>query len=350
MDNDAKSCYDRIIVNLAMLVSKYFGMSNISCKTQAKILKRMQYRLQTALGDSKHSYAHSETKKLHGTGQGSCASPCLWLKISSILMECLETEGFGMTMEDIEQVKLIHQWIKGFIDDTSLFTNMTDDTGDLEKLRTQLQKDTQCWSDLLHASGGQLELSKCFYYMLAWKFFTEGDPIPLTIDELELPQITIQNPSTGETIEIVQKEVDESHKTLGVYKTIIGKEKNHMSYLQETNDAYAMKAATARLSRRQARVAYSSMLYMPAMLYSLTAMGYSDQALTTLQCKAVDKFLPAMGFERSFPRAVVYGPQLYGGLNIGHLYTDRVLHSQDFFSLGSHMQQQPTGKDDGMQS
>jgi hypothetical protein len=186
-------------------------------------------------------------------------------------MECLETVGSGMTMEDIERIKSIRQWIEGFVDDTSLFTNLKDPEEPVENMRAQLQQDTQSWTDLLYASGGQLELSKCFYYMLAWKFTPEGDPIPLTIAELQLPQITIHDPVTGNTTEIVQKEVDAAHKTLGVYKTIIGHENDHLQYLQEKSDTYAVKAATARLSRRQARVAYSSM-YMPAMLYSFDTL------------------------------------------------------------------------------
>ena len=31
MDNNAKACYDRIICNLAMLISQYFGMPAKAC-------------------------------------------------------------------------------------------------------------------------------------------------------------------------------------------------------------------------------------------------------------------------------------------------------------------------------
>jgi hypothetical protein len=39
IDNDAKSCYDRIPCNVAMLVSKYFGTPTNYCKVQADHLK-----------------------------------------------------------------------------------------------------------------------------------------------------------------------------------------------------------------------------------------------------------------------------------------------------------------------
>jgi hypothetical protein len=59
MDNDAKSRYDRIICNFAMIISQYFGLSSTTTAVQAKTLRKMKYRLRTALGDSANSYQHS---------------------------------------------------------------------------------------------------------------------------------------------------------------------------------------------------------------------------------------------------------------------------------------------------
>jgi hypothetical protein len=100
MDNDAKSCYDRIICNLAMIISQYFGIKSTAARTQAITLKKMHFRLCTALGDSINHYSHSDDTPVHGTGQGSCASPSLWLIISSILMDCFYQGTFGVVLSD----------------------------------------------------------------------------------------------------------------------------------------------------------------------------------------------------------------------------------------------------------
>jgi hypothetical protein len=81
MDNDAKSCYDRIICNLAMIISQYFGVTPNTASIQAQTLKKMKYRLRTALGDSSQTYQHSNETPIHGTGQGSCASPAICVRI-----------------------------------------------------------------------------------------------------------------------------------------------------------------------------------------------------------------------------------------------------------------------------
>lgn len=232
MDNDAKSCYDRISCNPVMIVSRYFRMPRNACLTQAKTLRSMEFRLRTALGDSKRCYSHSNEYPVHGSGQGSCASSCIWLLISSILMDCLAAKANGMQAFDVTSSISNQQWIDGFVDDTSIFTNNTANNSSIDDLRKRLSSDATAWASLLEASGGKLELSKCFYYLLTWKFNSEGDPTPMSINEqmLHTSSIQITGGSNTEVTTITQLEVDKPHKTLGTWKTISGKEQGGQSY------------------------------------------------------------------------------------------------------------------------
>jgi hypothetical protein len=187
MDNNAKSCYDRITCNLAMMVSQYYGVSKEAASTQAETLQKMLYRIRTAIGDSKNSYSHSTTTPIHRTGQGSCASPAIWLLVSSLLMDCLYQIGYGMVMIDVFGDRTLRQLIDGFVDNTSLLTNLIStllESNDVEHLTTRLRHDMNAWKELLKASGGKLELTKCFYYILTWKFDNKGNPIPTMIAEI----------------------------------------------------------------------------------------------------------------------------------------------------------------------
>jgi hypothetical protein len=83
-----------------VIISQYYGLSTKTVNAQGQILKQMKYRLRTVLGDSKKFYYHTIDSSIHGTGQGSCASPDLWLLISSTLMNCLAELAGGMTMAD----------------------------------------------------------------------------------------------------------------------------------------------------------------------------------------------------------------------------------------------------------
>jgi hypothetical protein len=101
MDYDAKSCFDRIICNLAMMVSQHFRVSREATSMQAETLENMIFRIRTATGDSQKSYRHSVGTPIHGTGQGSCASPAIWFLVCSLLMDCLSKLGHGMTLQDV---------------------------------------------------------------------------------------------------------------------------------------------------------------------------------------------------------------------------------------------------------
>jgi hypothetical protein len=186
IDNDAASCYDRIICNLAMLISKYYGVPDRYCELQANNLHYSKYTTRTALGDSSNYYQHTESTPIHGTGQGSCASPAIWLLISSFIMTLLQKMASGMTIEGISpEDKEIIQWIEGFVDNTSIFTNTDFEETDIKVLREKLKNDGTIWSGLLKATGGKLELKKCFYYLLGWKWNINGTAIPMTIRETD---------------------------------------------------------------------------------------------------------------------------------------------------------------------
>lgn len=183
MDNDAKSCYDRIVASLALLTSKHFGVSTEICETVGATLQAMHFKVRTAMGDSPITYPHSAETPIYGVGQGGTASPAFWLLVSSILIYCYQNDATGMTMRDPSNKVVLQQWIEALVDDTSIFTNL-DQNKDVVMLVRALEQDTQRWEKLLRVSGGCLELTKCFYYVLAWVFNEKGDAVPQTPREI----------------------------------------------------------------------------------------------------------------------------------------------------------------------
>ena len=116
-------------------------------------------------------------------------------------MKQLETNTTGMTMYPISRKDpSTKSNIDGFVDDTSQVANNSLDQPDPHEAIANLQKAVQLWSDLLEASGGKLELMKCFYYALIWKVDEEGDPVPVTVEEkrdLNIAPITINEKQQG---------------------------------------------------------------------------------------------------------------------------------------------------------
>jgi hypothetical protein len=93
----------------------------------------------------------------------------------------------------------------------------------------QLQEDAKIWERLLAATGGKLELSKCFYYILTWEFKDEGTPRHTSKQELEEQGVQITNTEADKDQPTVIKHLDcnTAHQTLGVYKTLTGDTKTN---------------------------------------------------------------------------------------------------------------------------
>jgi hypothetical protein len=105
MDNDAKACYDRIIMLLATIISGHFGIPKQARNLKAKTIRKMQFRIRTALGISQTHYEDTPETPLYGSGQGSGSSATIWMFISLIIMDCFEDIATGMTMSNIDQTK-----------------------------------------------------------------------------------------------------------------------------------------------------------------------------------------------------------------------------------------------------
>jgi Reverse transcriptase (RNA-dependent DNA polymerase) len=321
IDNDAKSCYDRIICSVAMLISQYYGIPWNFCNMQAENLRKTKFHIRTANGDSNEYYIHNEDNPIYGTGQGSCSSPAIWLFISSFIMDCLQKEANGMNMRDMVNISNdVMSWIEGFVDDTSIFTNIDYYNSDLKTLKTKLSEDGNRWSKLLWATGGKLEASKCFYYLLSWKFDDNGFPVPESIEEQTLKDNhgNILSIPDGNSTILKQVETTTSHKTLGAMKCIFGPETAQIKHLQDKSNKFIKKAIGSQINRRMAKRAFS-MCYIPSMLYSLVATCLKDKQINDIQQNATTTFIRLMGFEKCFPRAVVYGPKIFGGLGLPKL-------------------------------
>ena len=102
----------------------------------------------------------------------------------------------------------------------------------------QLQAGAQWWEELLHATGGRLELDKCLYYILQWKFGKEGKARLATFLELQqynkivLRQIVLRQSETQNNETITHRDCHNSHKTLGVMENPSGNNGGERERLQ----------------------------------------------------------------------------------------------------------------------
>jgi hypothetical protein len=324
-DNDAKSCYDRIVNGLAMIAAQRLGMPPSAIATHAGTLHKMQYAIKSAFGVSEGYVQSSPGAFLFGTGQGSGASPAVWLTISTVLLATLsDLVPRGMRYSSPNKKCTVERHSDAFVDDTQ--NGLTDahlaKVWSLKTLIVQLKQMAQTWERILHCSGGALELSKCSYYILFWKW-ERGLPRLTPLAEFP-PESTIALTSGESSTEtaILQRNFDEPHKTLGVWMTPTGEETAQMDYLRKAANQIAILISSSRLTRGEAFLAYQA-CWIPAVTYSIGTTTMSKSELRSVQSQALSSFLQKLGVNQHYPRAVVFGPRDMGGLELRDLYVEQ---------------------------
>ena len=144
--------------------------------------RRMKYFVKMTHGISQKYYKATRDYLLFGSGQGSGASPAMWLMIAVVLLAAL-TVLAPMTM------CFMDPWHDLFdkcnadtcVDDTAV--RVSDAHMELavsyQELVKNLQHTAQMWERILYSSGGALNIKKCFWYLIHWEWH-KGHPSMVT--------------------------------------------------------------------------------------------------------------------------------------------------------------------------
>jgi hypothetical protein len=117
VDNDAKSCFDRIVMLLASILAQRLGLDVKVMQLFLRNLSLTKYSVKTAMGISEETYQTTAERTIHGPGQGGRASPGIWAIISCLIMECMPEGSTGITTID--------PVLRAFLNDCSdLFMNI----------------------------------------------------------------------------------------------------------------------------------------------------------------------------------------------------------------------------------
>ena len=182
---------------------------------------------------------------------------------------------------------------------------------------TDTQTTAQWWEQLLNATGGKLELQKCFYYPIIWKFDAEGVP------NLETPNddsgIIIISSETGKQEVIWKKSPMESHKTLGIMENPSGDYQDEYNHLKQISEKWRTNISNQYMNRQESWLFYTS-FYLPSLRYHLTVGTYTNAQLERIQHPLVQLILPRIGYNSNMPKEVIYGPTLSGGMGFVPLF------------------------------
>ncbi|KAI2492927.1 hypothetical protein MHU86_21605 [Fragilaria crotonensis] len=142
-DNDASSCYDRIIVALGMLAARRCGMPTKAIRLHADALRLMKYTVKTIHGISEDKCHGTAYAPIFGTGQGSGASPSVWLTLVVLMLNTLDRiVPDRINFVPVQGQRNHSRHVDAFVDDTSLgLTSAGYDSDNHRPLHQRLDQD-----------------------------------------------------------------------------------------------------------------------------------------------------------------------------------------------------------------
>jgi exonuclease III len=322
---DATACYDRIVPNLAMMVSKRFGVPHLNTVTNAKTLQSAEYRICTDLGMAETGYKHSDEWPIYGTGQGSGNSPMIWCFLSSILFDCYDKLSHSAQYCRPDRSEPMTIGMVGFVDDSNGQTNnfLQDETDDtLPTLLHQLRTNAQVWSNLLGASGGALELSKCSCHVAVWTFSLQGDPVLMNHQTINNSAASVKDPFTNVEHNLEFLSPYTAHKTLGHYKEPAGTQRTQFQQLRQKSDTITAFLWKCQMTPLETWTYYYA-CYLPSVGYPLASSSMTHSQLDRVQRTAMQIIIAKCGYNRHTKREILYGPLEYGGASFRHLYVQQ---------------------------
>ena len=312
-DCDASGCYDRILLPLASVHLQALGIQQSIGTFLARLMYFSRRYVKTSHGISKKNIRTTKRKVLYGIGQGNGGGPAMWISHLTVMFAALSSVCLGVVMTCVEGLTKIATVGTGYVDDVTLGLSIKKSQKQTERqVLLHLRRMSQLWETLLYITGGRLELSKCFWVPITWKW-TNGKPT-LVQKHNKCEALYLRESETKDMIKIPRKVGSDVEKRLGVYHSCDGRWTYEYNRWRKLSQEFGEKLKKAQLDRLGGYLAYHA-LWVAKFRYSAAVMGLTNYQLTQIQKKIIGPCLSVAGYSQKIPRAVVFGPEKYGGMD-----------------------------------
>ncbi len=164
---------------MASMVFQAFGVPTPAIESMLTTIQTMKFFLRTGYGDSE-GYAGGNPDgsvdpiRTQGMCQGNGASPVAWTVTSIPMIAVHKRKDHGAHF--IAKMSVISSHLVGglYVDDTNL-THLDMRTVETTlEAHSNLQAAVVNWGRLLIAMGGALKPAKCLYYLISFKWKSDG--------------------------------------------------------------------------------------------------------------------------------------------------------------------------------
>jgi len=338
IENDAVGCYDRIINPLVLVFLMILGLSPSAASSLANTWEQTYHRIKTLYGILEETYRNNKGCLLYGPGQGSTIGPFLWLLCFILIFLSLGASSPQIHLQSVNRGSKISYVGEAFVDDAGLGTN--EGSGDHNQLTTNLQTLAQRWEKLLFSTGGALNLSKCFWFLLSWHW-VKGKPVLHTLTTAPGDLVMTSEGDPAQVI-IPRIEPASSFRTLGVHISPSGTNTGALRILRGIVLDYCTMVKGSTFSRSEALTSYIQYL-LPKLRFQPPLLSLSQHECDKLTSMTMQALLPKLHINRNTSRSIVFGGEMYGGIALPNIYITQGIDKLKLF-LGHLRIQDRTGK------
>jgi len=313
---DLANCYDAVAHPIANLALQSFKVRATMVAMMLSVLQTMKFYLRTGFGQSTTSYGGTKDDPTMGLAQGNGAAPPGFLAVSTLMIDVYKRLGHGVNFTSAWSGDAFYLAAILYVDDSDLLHMSLEDLPEDEEFLDLVQRATFDWGGLVQATGGSLKPSKCFWYMLSWRW-SRGKPLLKKRSQLPSVPLMIPQPD-GANVPIALKEVTESEKKLGVWTCPAGDFGVHVSEMKKKGKKWAARMRNGCCPPRDAWLGLRHQLWRQ-MSYGLVAVSHPPNKLEKAVQSVWFECLPFLKVNRHIRLEWRTLPLRYQGLALPHV-------------------------------
>jgi hypothetical protein len=191
------------------------------------------------------------------------------------------------------------------VDDTDLFHSRNSNYTAGTEVALQMQSVLDHWDNLIRITGGALEKSKSYWYLLDY-IFHQGKWTYKPIHSVP-GQISLYIDDTQAKEPIKRLPPSSARKALGIFTCPTGNMAAKVTYLVKKTKTWATSLQTRRIRTHDAWYCLTATI-MKTVEYPLVATSLSKNQCGTIMTPLLKAGLHAIHVQRNMPLALVYGP------------------------------------------
>jgi hypothetical protein len=305
---DAEACYDRIPLHIAALCLRRQGLPLSAIKYMFSPIYGMKHNIRTSFGESSQSY-RSPDHRLHGILQGNGAGPCIWVMVSTPLLDHLRATGHGIQVQRLGYRTSLLVPAFAFVDDVDVVEKSLRIPRPLNRSQSSLTT----WSTDLNAIGGNLKWAKCFWQWLLFIWDGQNRWKLQKIRETDDALIIITE--DGNEITLQRKEVTAATLALGIMFSVDGSMKDEIAYLKNKVSQWCDRIRSKPLSKKETWYALNRCM-LRSLHYPLLATTISQDDMHKILSPLLQTMLPRSGYYRNISRDVVFSSKQHRGCDV----------------------------------